>query len=43
MGCADLSNGRSEADFTRYAIDYYVKVSEKPLADTPQPTSFHVH
>ena len=35
MHSADLNNGRSEADFTRYTIDYYVKVSEKPLAAHP--------
>ena len=43
MGCADLNNGQSEADLTRYTIDYYRKVSETPLPDTPQPTSFPLH
>ena len=43
MGCADLKMNASETVITRYAIDYYNKVSEKPLADPPQPRSFRLH
>ena len=35
MYSADLNNGQSEADLTRYTINYYRKVSETPLADPP--------
>ena len=40
---ADLKNGRSEADLTSEAINYYPNVSENAPSNTPQPPYFHVH